>query len=71
MIYKGVHSGIESYSSFYDNNKMKETKLKGELDKRGITVAFVCGLATDVCVGELLTNFSRHFLLHHAGYFCI
>lgn len=52
MVYKGVHSFIESYSSFYDNGKQTETKLRSELQKVGITDTYICGLATDVCVGE-------------------
>lgn len=52
MIYKGVYSFIESYSSFYDNGKMSETRLYKELVRKSVTDIFVCGLATDVCVGE-------------------
>ena len=52
MIYKGVHSFIESYSSCYDNGKRSETKLYRELVSNNVTDIFVCGLATDVCVGE-------------------
>ena len=51
-VYKGVHSFVESYSSFYDTGKQAETSLARELKASGVTDIFVCGLATDVCVGE-------------------
>ena len=53
MVYKGSHSDIESYSSFYDNSKRAETKMRKVLQTKNITDVFVCGLALDVCVGEL------------------
>lgn len=54
MIYKGLDSFVESYSTFYDNNKRHETKLRAELIKREVTDVFVCGLAADVCVGKIV-----------------
>lgn len=61
MIYKGIHSFIESYSSFYDNRKLSETKLKTELLRRGVTDIFIGGLATDVCVGKGLASLLLSF----------
>ena len=52
MVYKGIHSDIESYSSFYDNAKRAETQMRKYLKSKKITDVFVCGLALDVCVGE-------------------
>jgi nicotinamidase-related amidase len=52
MVHKGVHSFIESYSSFYDNCKVTETELRQELVRRDVGDIYVCGLAYDVCVGE-------------------
>ena len=53
MVYKGIHSDIESYSSFFDNSKRAETQMRNVLQTKNITDVFVCGLALDVCVGEL------------------
>jgi nicotinamidase-related amidase len=50
MVYKGSRSNIDSYSSFYDNQRLNETKLRNELEKRGVTDLYICGIATDVCV---------------------
>ena len=52
MIYKGTESDIDAYSSFFDNQRLKETKLRHELTKRGVTDVYVAGIATDVCVGK-------------------
>ena len=51
-IYKGTESDIDAYSSFFDNQRLKETKLRHELTKRGVTDVYVAGIATDVCVGK-------------------
>lgn len=50
-VYKGVKSNIDSYSAFWDNNKLSETGLGAALKDRGITDVFICGIAYDVCVG--------------------
>ncbi|KAF2365418.1 Isochorismatase-like [Trinorchestia longiramus] len=50
LIYKGTDPDVDSYSAFWDNNKMNHTALDELLKKRGITDVFVCGLAYDVCV---------------------
>lgn len=52
MVYKGSHSDVDSYSSFFDNQRLHETKLRAELEKKGVTDVFICGIATDVCVGK-------------------
>ncbi|RWS27175.1 pyrazinamidase/nicotinamidase-like protein [Leptotrombidium deliense] len=49
-IQKGTNENIDSYSAFFDNEKLSETSLNAELKKRGITDVYVCGLAYDVCV---------------------
>lgn len=50
-IFKGTNPNIDSYSAFWDNNKLSETGLGKELKDRGITDVFICGIAYDVCVG--------------------
>lgn len=51
-VFKGTNPLIDSYSAFWDNNKLSETGLGKELKDRGITDTFVCGLAYDFCVGS-------------------
>ena len=66
MIYKGTDIFIDSYSSFFDNNKLRETKLRRELEKHLVTDVYICGIATDVCVGEFFLkkkNFEWDFFL--------
>lgn len=47
---KGTDPRIDSYSGLFDNGHRKSTGLGEWLKERGITEAFVCGLATDYCV---------------------
>ncbi|XP_037070768.1 nicotinamidase-like [Pollicipes pollicipes] len=50
-IKKGYDPEIDSYSAFFDNAKISDTGLSRQLRQRGVTDVFVCGIATDVCVG--------------------
>lgn len=50
IIYKGVNEKIDSYSAFFDNKKLRETELREYLEKEGIEILFVVGLATDYCI---------------------
>ena len=52
---KGHNPDIDSYSAFYDNAKLSETGLDKDLKEIGVTDIYVCGLASDVCVGNSLT----------------
>lgn len=56
-VYKGTNPEVDSYSVFWDNKKMSDTSLCGQLKQKGVTDIYVCGLAYDVCVGELMTRF--------------
>ncbi|GFY55556.1 nicotinamidase [Trichonephila inaurata madagascariensis] len=40
----------DSYSAFYDNMKLSQTKLHSELKQKKVTHVFICGLAYDYCV---------------------
>ncbi|CAF2384851.1 unnamed protein product [Rotaria sp. Silwood2] len=47
---KGYDSDIDSYSAFWDNQKIRETRLNSILRENNITNVFIAGIATDVCV---------------------
>ena len=47
---KGMNPEIDSYSAFFDNNKLNNTGLHGFLQEKGITELVFCGLAGDFCV---------------------
>ncbi|AWN55578.1 bifunctional nicotinamidase/pyrazinamidase [Methylobacterium sp. 17Sr1-1] len=51
IIRKGYRSGIDSYSAFREADRTTPTGLSGYLRERGFTRVFLCGLATDYCVG--------------------
>lgn len=63
MVRKGYHVHVDSYSAFFDNKSTSKTELEGELRARGVTVVFVCGLATDVCVAATARDALRLGLL--------
>jgi len=56
FIHKGTHPDIESYSAFWDNNKIMQTKLFDAMKENKITDLYVCGLAYDVCVGATASH---------------
>ncbi|KAI4458219.1 pyrazinamidase/nicotinamidase [Holotrichia oblita] len=51
-IYKGIHSEVESYSAFWDNDRLCDTTLYTELRQRDVTDVYICGLAYECCVKE-------------------
>jgi nicotinamidase/pyrazinamidase len=51
VIRKGYHRDVDSYSAFLEADHRTETGLGGYLRQRGFGRVFVCGLATDYCVG--------------------
>ncbi|XP_020291978.1 uncharacterized protein LOC109858787 [Pseudomyrmex gracilis] len=66
-IYKGTNPEVDSYSVFWDNKKLTETTLSSQLQKKGATDIYICGLAYDVCVGatavDALTSGYRTILI--------
>ena len=52
IIRKGVIPDIDSYSAFFDNAKLSKTCLEEMVKKEGVSDVYVCGIATDVCVGK-------------------
>ena len=51
VIRKGYHPEVDSYSAFLEGDHRTTTGLGGYLRARGFERVFVCGLATDYCVG--------------------
>jgi len=51
IIRKGYHPDVDSYSGFREADRKTLTGLAGYLNERGLNRLFVCGLATDFCVG--------------------
>ena len=50
IIRKGMNPAIDSYSAFFENDKVTATGLGGYLRDRGISQVTLVGLATDFCV---------------------
>jgi len=51
VIRKGFHADIDSYSGFREADRKTLTGLAGYLNERGLNHVFICGVATDFCVG--------------------
>ncbi|WP_455476701.1 bifunctional nicotinamidase/pyrazinamidase [Bartonella sp. B41] len=51
ILRKGYNQKIDSYSAFFENDQKTPTGLEVYLKENGFTKLFVCGLATDFCVG--------------------
>ncbi len=47
---KGTDPRIDSYSGFFDNERLRDTGLKDFLAARGVDTVYIAGLATNVCV---------------------
>ncbi|CAL8144769.1 unnamed protein product [Orchesella dallaii] len=56
MIKKGTSPDKDSYSALFDNTKKAPTDLVKFLEANEITDVYVCGLATDVCVGATIKD---------------
>lgn len=50
IVRKGFHPQIDSYSTFFENDRTTTTGLHGWLQARGVRRLFLAGLATDYCV---------------------
>jgi len=66
MINKGCHSEVDSYSAFWDNNKLSQTELVKVLAEHKVTDVFVCGVAYEVCVGKYIRQEFTLFIHSHA-----
>ena len=50
VVRKGTNRTIDSYSTFYENDRKTPTGLVGYLRERGLSRVFLAGLAFDFCV---------------------
>ncbi len=50
VIRKGIHTAIDSYSAFFENDHATPTGLLGYFRERGFSRIFLTGLALDFCV---------------------
>ncbi len=50
ILRKGRDVNIDSYSAFYENDRITPTGLAGYLENHGIRKIYLCGLALDWCV---------------------
>ena len=51
ILRKGFRRDIDSYSAFFENDRVTATGLAGYLRERGLRRVFLAGLAYDYCVG--------------------
>lgn len=59
IIRKGFRPQIDSYSAFFENDRVTPTGLEGLLRTRGITSVTLVGLATDYCVAYSALDAAR------------
>ncbi|NGX61930.1 MAG: hypothetical protein K940chlam9_01421 [Chlamydiae bacterium] len=50
VFYKGTDARVDSYSAFFDNQRLRSTGLTAYLREKGIEKLYIVGLATDYCV---------------------
>ncbi len=59
ILRKGIHRQINSYSTFYENDRTTPTGLVAYLRERGFARVFLAGLAFDFCVRYSAEDASR------------
>ncbi|MBB6251844.1 bifunctional nicotinamidase/pyrazinamidase [Nitrospirillum iridis] len=59
IVRKGFRPTIDSYSAFFENDRVTPTGLSGALRDRGVRRVFLAGLATDYCVAYSATDAAR------------
>jgi len=52
VVHKGSNPHVDSYSAFFDNQKLSKTCLEELIRKEEVTDLYICGIATDVCVAS-------------------
>lgn len=56
---KGTNPAIDSYSAFFENDRITPTGLEGYLRTRNVRRLVLCGLATDFCVAYSAVDAAR------------
>jgi nicotinamidase/pyrazinamidase len=59
ILRKGFREHIDSYSAFFENDRVTTTGLAGYLHERGLKRVFLTGLATDYCVAYSAIDAAR------------
>ncbi len=59
ILRKGVSDELDSYSAFFENDRVTSTGLDGYLRSRGVGAVAVVGLALDVCVAATAIDAAR------------
>jgi len=59
ILRKGFRAGIDSYSAFFENDRVTPTGLEGYLRTRGVAAITLVGLATDYCVNYSAVDAAR------------
>ena len=59
IVRKGFRRDLDSYSAFYENDRVTPTGLSGYLKERGLHELYFAGLATDFCVHDSAVNAAR------------
>ncbi len=62
ILRKGFRPEIDSYSGFFENDRLTPTGLDGYLRSRGVTAVTLVGLATDYCVAYSALDAASHGL---------
>lgn len=65
ILRKGHHRGIDSYSAFYEADRITPTGLAGYLRERRVDTVYIVGLATDFCVCWSAEDAARHGFTTH------
>ena len=60
VLRKGIHREIDSYSTFYENDRITPTGLVGYVRERNFGRVFLAGLALDFCVRYSAEDAYRH-----------
>lgn len=50
VVHKGIDPNVDSYSTFFDNQKHRTTGLEDYLRKKGVQELYFAGLTTEYCV---------------------
>lgn len=59
IVRKGMQAAIDSYSAFFENDRLTPTGLHGFLSERGVTEVTLAGLALDYCVAYSAEDAAR------------